>query len=112
MVTAKNTTHTITRNESYFKWFNGVIPTRQTIVNSLPYLFIQPVSLLIERITPPPLTPTEPATPSTTQPPRPFTQQTQNKSKNAAEIEFEANSTVDSAFQQSKYAKMVNNYKV
>ena len=37
---------------------------------------------------------------------------TQNKSKNAAEIEFEANSTVDSAFQQSKYAKMVNNYKV
>ena len=86
MVTAKNTTHTITRNESYFKWFNGVIPTRQTIVNSLPYLFIQPVSLLIERITPPPLTPTEPATPSTTQPPQPFTQQTQNKSKNSTKL--------------------------
>ena len=37
---------------------------------------------------------------------------TQSSKKNAAEIEFEANSTVDSAFQQSKYAKMVNNYKV
>ena len=58
MVTAKNATHTITRNESYFKWFNGIIPTRQTIINSQSHLFIQPVSLLLERITPPPLTPT------------------------------------------------------